>query len=263
MSAAIDGELEPGEEPQFSLHIKECRSCRHEYELERMTKNLIHNNVSRIKVPGAVVDSIRRQLEYDQKAPLPAEGFFSRLRQHPTRIGMLALAGAGAALLLLVITPSKSHRVHTQPRDSDIIHQAYNNFDDVLDGKIVPQISTDDPASVKAFLTSKCGCTFHVPQLKEFKLVGGLHSGREKGHTVQLIYEGNHDLLYVYEAKLHDVAKGDILHLSPGILAELKETGWYVDSHDPNCSLAIWLVDSTICCAIADINKEQLLASVK
>lgn len=264
MSAAIDGELGEAARSQFLLHIKECRPCRHEYELERMTKNIVRQSVAHAKVPASVAESIKLHIGKQQKTFPSIDEFIGSLRRHPSRIGMLALGGVGAVLLLMfIVSPSKSHHAHTQPRDANIIHQTYNNFDGVLEGNIIPQIATDDPASVTAFFKTKCRCGFNVPRLKDCKLVGGLHSGHNEEHTVQLIYERDKDLIYIYEAKLQDVADGFHLQLSPNILAELQQTGWYFESYQPDCSLAIWLVDSTICCAVADLNKDLLLASLK
>ena len=264
MSAAIDDELEANALSQFTQHIKECRSCRHEYELERMTKNIIQKNVAHTKTPSVVATTIRGRIGSESFLSLPSESLVRSLLQRPYRIGMLALGGVGIVLLLLFIfTPSKSHHTHTQPTDANIVHQTYNNFDRALEGKLVPEIASDDPATVKAFLTSKCGCNFNVPFLKKCKLVGGLHSEYNKEHVTQLVYKRDQDIVYLYQAKLQDVVEGNRLQLAPQIMNELQRTGWYFENHQPDCSLIIWLVDSTICCAVADISKDQLLASLK
>ena len=77
------------------------------------------------------------------------------------------------------------------------------------------------------------------------------------------MYKHDNKIIYMYQAKLCTVMGSACLHLPMEAKRELQQSGWYFENHSPNCSLVVWVVDSTVCCAIADINKEQLLACLK
>src|SRR5881296_2882101 len=106
MSAAIDGEIDQDLLSQFIRHIDTCRSCRDEYELERMTKNIVRQTFARAQMPAGLADAIKQRIARESWEAKPAEGFLSRLMRRPARAGILALAGAGAILLLFVLVPS-------------------------------------------------------------------------------------------------------------------------------------------------------------
>ncbi len=265
ISAEIDGELEQHHKPQLMHHINECRSCQNEYELERMTKNLIHQAVAPAKATPAVIAAVKQNIEHENQPAIAKrlQGLLRTVFGSSPRRGMLALGGAAVILLLFFIfSPSKSHHSHAQPSDANIIHQTFNNFDRVLNGSFVPEITTSDPNEARAFF-SKCGCKMKVPALKKASFVAVQHSFYNEEHVAQLVYKLGNDVIYLYEAKLQDVIEGNKLQLAPEIMEELQRTGWYMKNYKSDCSLVIWLVDSTICCAVADIKQEQLLASLR
>jgi hypothetical protein len=54
----------------------------------------------------------------------------------------------------------------------------------------------------------------------------------------------------------------DSLYLSNKIMHDRSQTGWYFENKIPNRTLALWLIDSTFCRAIADVDKQQLLTNL-
>jgi hypothetical protein len=178
---------------------------------------------------------------------------------------MVALGGVGAILLLLLYTtPGGSHHHnHTAPNDADVVHQTYNNFDAVLNGHIQPEIVTDDPRKISAFFSPMVDFKVHFPPMRSYKLVGALCSQYDGKCIAQLVYRSGEDVVYLYEVDLKTaMGDGRGAKISPAAVEELRQSGQYVENHLPNCSLAMWIVDSTLCCAVADINKDVLLASL-
>ena len=92
--------------------------------------------------------------------------------------------------------------------------------------------------------------------------MGGRCSEYANERIAHLLYQHKNDVIYLYQIKFHDSFTPGGLQLPHEVMSELQRTGWYFENGKPDCSLAIWITDSTICCAIADITKEQLVASL-
>jgi mycothiol system anti-sigma-R factor len=261
MSAIIDGEFDQLKLSTVTDHINECRSCRNEYELERMTKNIVHRVLTPAKAPTSLEASIRQALA-SERQPEASSGGFAKLFQRPARTTAFALGVAGLGLLLIMVIPARSHRSHAQPNDGNIVHQTYNNFDKVLNSSFASDVKSVDPNMLTTSL-SKCRCNLHMPILKQCQFVKGIHSLYKNDHIAEFVFARNNDPVYVYEVKLQDVIHAENSRMDPNVLKELMQSGWYFENHQPDCSLILMLVDSTIYCTVADMSKDQLLALLR
>ena len=99
--------------------------------------------------------------------------------------------------------------------------------------------------------------------MKRYTLVGGNSTRYQNEALAHLVYKHGNDIVYLYQAKYQDVLKGTTLNLPSDVIDELRRTGWYFENQIPDCSLIIWVEDSLICCVIADVTKDQLLASLQ
>ena len=264
ISAAVDGEIDRLVESHVNDHLTKCNKCRNEVELERMTKLVVHRNLQRVNASRTLAADILSQLAHEgsSEEKKPA-GWFDTLFGLLTWRTAFAVSGVLAIIVLLVLIPSRAHHSHTQPNDDNMLHQAYNNFDGILDGKIVPTVTSTDPSTVKAYFTSKAKFNVNVPHLRRCSLLGGIFSEYKHEGLAHVVYKHNNKIIYMYQAKLCTVMGSGCLHLPIDARNELQQSGWYFENHEPDCTLAMWVVDSTVCCAIADINKEQLMACLK
>lgn len=183
----------------------------------------------------------------------------------PFQKTIMALGGAIIVFtLLFILLPSESRHIHVVPNDGNILHQTYSSFDGIINGSIVPQISSDDPSAVKAYFTQKVNFNVSVPQLRSCRLLGGIFSNYNNQNVAQVIYKNGDDVVYLYEARFDSVMRGSALHLPQEAKDELQRSGWYVENHTPNCTLIVWKGDpTTICCAVAEMNKDRLLACLQ
>jgi hypothetical protein len=262
MSARIDGELDESALHKFTQHINECRECRNEYELEQLTKDIIQQVIPPTKAPNSVLAAVRKSIAEEAQAEFPVRPPQKVFAKRPNRTFMLALGLAGIAVVLFLITPMKSHRSHAQPVDENIVHQTYNNFDKVLNASFTPDARNND-ASMFTTSLSKCRCRLHMPMLKECKFVKGTHSTFNNDHVAEFVFQRNSDPVYVYEAKLQDVMTAGSPRMDSNVLQSLLTTGWYAESREKDCSMILHLVDSTVYCTVADMNKEQLFALLR
>ena len=223
ITPVIDGELEEDLRRKVDDHLAVCPRCRNEFELEKFTKIFVVQNLKKISTPQVLVSEITSQLNREFQRSIANEHWWSFLLQGPAWKPMLVVAGGLAVvLLIMIITRSDSHHAHTQPSDGNIIHQTYNNYDNVLDGKLVPEKTSEDPRVVKAYFATKTDFNVNVPRMKRCKLYGGFFSKYNDEQEAHLVYHHGRDKIYLLEAKLQSVVAGNSLHLPPGALAELK-----------------------------------------
>lgn len=267
ITASLDGQVEEGLRPALDTHLSSCPPCRNEAELERMTKMITKRSLPLITTPPNVAAHIAEMLLEEDRHPAKRKSEWSDIFSLPIRTTVLAMGGAAAIFAILIfLLPTKSTHLHAAPKDGNIIHQTYNDYDDLLQGSLVPQIASDDPGTVKAYLAKKADFNVDVPRLHHCTLMGAFSSQYNDECVAHVIYKHGTDVIYLYETRVDSVMNGEScsLNLPEEVKTQLKKTGWYVESHDPNCSLMIWLSDSkTLCCAMAEMDKDRLLACLK
>lgn len=264
ITAEIDGELAEQAKSQLQDHLRNCPNCLAEYELELSTKAFLKRRLQRVETPPLLRRQITAELAAQASARGSAGSWLRELVSHRSTRATLAL-GSTLALILafLLITPPKPRHLHTQPDDANIIHQTFNNFDGILNGNFAPQISSDDPAVLNTYFASRVNFKVNCPRHKRYKLLGGVCSHYNNEPVANVVYRNDQGVVYLYETNFRCVARGTRLNLPPHALSQLQATGWYFENPKPECTLVVWLIDSTICCAIADMTQDKLLAFLK
>ena len=263
VTPAVDGKLSIGVEAQLQEHFEKCHACRSEFELERITKRVLKQHLHLVPVPRALSARITAGLAAETSArPAPEFQIFKFLLQ-PTWRTLATVATAAVAILLFVLVPLKPQHSHARPLDGDVINQTYNNFSEVLKGGMVPAISSEDPSAVEKYIDSRVGFHAHVPKFKHCRLVGGVFSHYNDENVANVIYRQKDNLVYLYQARLGSVMAGRTLHIPDCAKKELLGGGYYFENQCPGCTLVLWVMDSTVCCAVADMDKPELLTVIK
>ena len=260
ITGAIDNELDPVSMGQLELHLLTCKQCRQEQELEQLTKAAIQRHATRVSVPASLRENILRQIAHEKPAHVSPWSSIVHYFQTPVRRTALATSFALAVILLFVSLPKHERHLHTQPNDGNIIHQTYNNFDEWVSGQNRPEFASSKPSEVKEFLATQVNFHVDVPPLSEFQLVGGACSQYGDDRIAQVVYRKKDAVIYLYETSLEGIMSDRSLSLPPQARSTLLQTGWYVENHAKNCTLLIWMKDSTVCCAMADMDKRALMA---
>ncbi len=259
VTPAVDGKLDLREESRLQEHFEQCQACRSEFELERITKRAFKLHMNRVPAPQALAERVRTQLSAETPAVSFPQFEIKKFLFQPTWRTFATAAGAIAVLLLIVMIPFKPQHSHARPVDDNIINQTYNNFGEVLKGTIVPGISSEDPSQVRSYMDPKVGFRTHVPLLKHGTLVGAVQAHYNNENVAHIIYRQKDNFIYLYQAKLQSVMEGRALRLPDSVKREILRTGWYFEKQCAGCTLMVWTVDSTMCCAIADMGKPELV----
>ena len=263
ISSAVDNVLEQGTRKDFDAHIKECVVCRTEFELESLTKRVLQRNVTHQPIPPDLAAKLTGQISAYGATVANPEGFswIWRWLTFPQWKPALALGIAGiAGWFLFTSLPLNSRHLHTSPNDNNIIHESFNNFDALLNGTLQPQVASNDPSVLRNFFAQTVSYEVNVPQMDECKLIGGMLSVCNGHKAAHVVYQHGRDVIYLYQVDFQEVLAGTVCILSPQAKEELLRTGWYVIADHPKCTLAMWVKGNTLCTAVADIEKNELIA---
>jgi hypothetical protein len=268
ITASLDDQIEVDERFSLDQHLSLCSKCRCEIELERFTKSVTKLHLPMMKTPPNVTARVSELISREEFSPRQRSiSIFQNMFTLPVRKTIFALSAAVAVFaMIFILLPKNGSHLHGNPRDGNIINQSYNNLDGILEGSLTPQIATDDPKALKAFFSEKATFNVSVPSLKNCSLVGAISSHYNDECVAQVIYKHGNDVIYMYETRIDSVMNGlsCSLNLPSEVKDQLRKTGWYIESHVPNCTLMMWQPDSiTLCCVVAEMNKERLWACLK
>jgi anti-sigma factor (TIGR02949 family) len=263
ISAAVDGRLPDTTRTAFHRHAEQCSACSRAFELERLTKQLVHARLKRIKVPGEVASGILERLD-GHRSPSFHPPVPGRIRSRPRSYAITAAATllAGVALFLLrdVGDRTRFDLALEGHQNKDIITQSRENYRAVLAGMIEAEAMSLRPQDLRDFFEGKTDFPVVVPAIRSASSVGGLLnqcSGRTLAH---LIYTHQRGPIYVYEVCWKTVRAGDpLLCLPSRIAAELVRVGRYVDTLPNGTTSYLWTHGATLCVAISSMPREEFL----
>lgn len=260
ISDSVDGELDPKFDSPLQSHLSRCRLCRFELSLVQGTKASVRKHVRRVNAPH----DLRRQVLGDiSAAGLSTAGRVGGMFGLTGWRIPLAFAGAlGIALVAFTILTKKAPHNHTRPFDGSVVTESFNSFDEVIEGRLTPGLKSEKPEEVRTFLEKRVHFRIQVPSMKEFRLVGGQYSAADDETTAHVIYEHDGHFIYISQTDARKLVGGTTRFIPAAALAELRRSGWFFAGNISDCNLAMWLDDSTLCTAVADMNRDLLVANL-
>lgn len=262
-TALADGELE-SESLKLELEslIESNDNFRMEYELQRFTKSIVKTKCIFQPSPEILKKKIAQKIKPNEALlPKPIEvikNIFSR--------PAFAIGGSLAIILIAVIL------IFYQRPDSDIIDfaseqtgsenifiQASSNFDNIMCGKLVPQIITDNPVNVQKFFLSK-GVKYAtlIPKINSWNIMGAVVSegaGEKFAHHVYSNKEGK--LVYVYQVDKSYVNKCKATRLSAHLMEYLDEGKCFVSISKDYVTL-MKKMDNNICAIVSNTSQNEI-----
>ena len=260
---AIDGSLPHNLENEFQAHLERCKPCRREVALEKLSKHMVRQSVKRVPTPRSIQSFVLQSLqrEYDQSF-VTHESWLARV--FPMRVAVPSMTGGIVAMVffLMVSTtsdPSFDQTAHLAP--NDLIHQTFDNFALVREGKMQPTMVSAPAESVGDFF-QKSNLQFgvHIPKISNCGWVGGLASECSGIKQAHLVYKVGSDWIYVFEVSDDDALYGTRVSLPLAAKRALTQSGWYTDPDHPDCNVVLWKTDEAVCVAVSTMKKGQLLA---
>ncbi|HTY12030.1 MAG TPA: hypothetical protein VMF88_13295 [Bacteroidota bacterium] len=257
ISEAVDKRLHAAAADSFAAHAGACRSCRNEFEMERLTKSIVHEKVRRQTVPGAVFDSVLA--EVDRLRPVSRNrpgSFWGEAFLNPAvALVALLLVAVGAVSLL-----QKDNAIPISS-NKNIISQSVNNYSAAMTGTLKPSLVSHDPDDIKDYLAKGTAFDVSVAYLDGCDWCGGILSDVDGVRLVHVVYKiGGEGLLYVYQVDMNEAMKGNKVGLPENAKASLTKTGWYFEQTPDRCNVVLWRHKNTLCAAVSKIDRSKMIA---
>jgi anti-sigma factor RsiW len=261
---SIDGQLDPSMKSALETHLSKCNLCRLEHALTLGSRSSVRRYMKRVDTPPVLRRQILRSLAADAapgaKPATRAAGFlgFTGWRIPLAFGGALALA-----LLTLFVLQRKPGHTHTKPFDGSVVTESFNHFDEVLDGRLQPDIRSNNPLVVQKYLAERVHFPVRMPPMRQFRLVGAHLTTADDETTAHVIYERDGEIVYVSLSDARSLLHSTHRFIPGPVLSAISGSGVYTTTGKlTDCTMAMWLSDSTLCTAIADIKQDLLLANI-
>jgi len=257
ISEAVDKRLHTPTFRNFTAHAGVCPSCRNEFEMELLTKSVLHAKVQRQSVPNNVYKSLQSAAE---KLRPSSRNWISALFGETFLNPAVALV---ALVLVAVGAVSLLQKNNAIPISSgkNIIAQSLNNYSAAMTGALKPTLVSHDPGDIKDYLAN--GTTFEVSvaALNDCDWCGGILSEIDGVRLVHVVYKiGGEGLLYVYQVDMKEALRGDKVGLPENAIASLEKTGWYFEQTPDLCNVVLWKHNNTLCAAVSKIGRDKMIA---
>ncbi len=260
---AIDGSLPNGVEEELQAHLNKCKPCRGEVVLEKLSKDMVRQNVKQIPTPRNIRSSILKslRLEFEQLEP-DQESWLASL--FPLRVVAPALAAGIVTTLFFLMVSTRVdplYQMTAHSSSNDIIHQSFANFALLQAGIMLPAMVTTVPESMGDFFRkSDLQFGVDIPKLRNCDWSGGSASECSGVKRAHLFFKIGSESVYIFEVSDDDALYGTQISLPLAAKRALAQSGWYTDPSHPDCNVILWKTDEAVCVAVSTMKKEQLLA---
>jgi anti-sigma factor (TIGR02949 family) len=265
ISSAADRYLSPREQEEFDRHADRCPPCRREFEMEVATKLVLRRRAHMVSVPPGLQQTILSRIRRETGSGIvKGEWWLSAHRRRHLVGPTLAFALAALGIALVVDRDSTPPDIGfpfsaASLGPDDVIGQSLRNFHGVLSGEIRPQLMSSSAEDLRRFFNGRTEFPVVVPDVREWKLVGGGMDEHRGSTLVHLVYECEGEYVYVYQACWNTVLTGKSLHLSPGATADLVRSGWFTRHGPRGDAVVAWTRGGALCVAVAHMDQDHLL----
>jgi hypothetical protein len=259
VSSVVDDCLDDKLLEEFKNHTRLCVKCKNLFELELLTKKFAKSKLKSFKVPGYLSEKIITQVNNHNKDSISVKKKQNRIINFPRNL-FIVTSGLAAVMLVFLLFSVKPQHSHHAPIDNNIIHQAYNNYDAVIEGTIIPTFETTDHRLLGDYFNKTTDHKINVPPLKRCSLTGGTVTEYSGKKIIHILYKNAECIIHCSLIDLNDFNNDKILTMDEGAMDSLKKNGWYFANDYKCCSVILWLKDNTLCTASAELDKDKLFA---
>jgi hypothetical protein len=259
VSSAVDNCLDEKIVKEFKTHTGVCSKCRNIYELEALTKRFAQSRLKPMPAPGYLNSRITSQILTAGLSGFSGQKKNNRIINVPKYI-FTATSLVAASILVVILFSVREFHLHTSPIDNNIIHQAYNTYDSVVEGRIIPAFETDCPIKLGSYFKNISNSAVTVPKLKGCSIVGGRVAEYSGKRIFHVFYKTAECVIHCSLVDFDLNHNHEALVLPDDAIDSLKKNGWYFANEHKCCSVIVWLKDNRLCTATAELQKEKLFA---
>lgn len=253
MSDAVDRRLEQSLEHPFLEHLGKCKNCRDEYEMERITKEVVRRRVPSVKAPVALSNHIVAELS----SVSSERSSLSGLQAFFTSRGLRYSLAAGFALLLILVGVNVLD--HRPDSYGDVLANTHKNYDAMRGGHLKPQMVAYEPDKVQKYFDDQASFNVMVPVISECAYIAGLISRLDGLQEAHILYKMDEETyLYCYQVDADKAIKDQMLSVPDEAMPMLTENKWYVKKMEDR-TVMLWVSGNTLCAAVSSMDESEMM----
>lgn len=263
ISAYIDGEVKDEQlEKEILSKINSDNDFAIEYRVHSLVKTLVKEKVAFKQTPVKVRAKILKSIGSTTKVQSEKNSFFVDLFEKPSFSFATAFVVILAVALIILNRPGlveKKDFSIEQLGSKNMFVQAMNNFNSIAEGKLLPQLTSQNADEIKNFFIDN-GVKYStlVPAVAEWNLLGAVVSedqGEKFAHHVYVSEDGK--LAYLFQVDESYLYAHEIISLSDDLIKYLDEGNCYTYESESSVTL-FTKMDNNICAIVSNGNPKEI-----
>jgi hypothetical protein len=263
VTALVDGEVTDASfKKEIFSTIESDKDFANEYKVQSFIKNLVKEKVVIQNTPDKVRVKIIRSIGSDTKKISAKKYFLSDLFEKPSFSFATAFVVVLAVVLIILNRPGtieKKDFAIEQMGNDNMFVQAKNNFNSILEGRLVPQLRSTSPEEIKKFFgDSGVKYMTMVPSIAEWSLLGAVVTDYKSKKFAHHLYIGKKgELAYLFQVDESYLYEHEIISLSDDLIKYLDEGNCYYYESEGTVKL-FTKMDNNICAIVSNGNPKEL-----
>lgn len=237
-AALVDNELlDEVLKKQVIKAMETDANLKYDYMVQSLVKNLIREKVRFQETPEKVRKRVLKKIQPKELRSNSESSLFSGFLYKPAFSFATAIVIVIAVILILMNRPGivePADFALEQLGEDNMFVQANNNFQSIIEGRLVPQLISSDPQEIKNFFESS-GVNYNtsIPESSRWELLGAVVSedkGEKFAHHVYSNEDG--ELVYLFQVDQSYLQSHEILNLTDDFLAYLEQGNCYTTVKD-------------------------------
>lgn len=259
----VDNELKNNllKEEVLSLINKDADAKR-EYELQRFMKSLVNSRCKFQSAPSALQQKIIKKIKPRELNSISLIDKIHQVLWNPA-------AAFTAAIIVIVLavffinnknsTQETYDLLSEQAGTDNMFIQAGANFENINNGKLAPQIISNNPEEIRHFfLENGVKYSALIPEMKDWKILGAVVSegaGEKFAHHVYTNQKG--ELIYIYQADKSYINHCEAIKLSQHLIDYLEKGNCFSNS-SKKCFTLMKKIGNNIFAIVSNAPKEEI-----
>ncbi len=258
ITALVDGELKDKDKKEkINSLVNESKELNVEYKIQSIIKNTVRSKIKVTETPAYLKENVLKQIinEIPQKQPETKKesskifGYFIK-----PAFALASVIFVFALVYVLSKGGDNFQEIAAQQQGANNMYvQALSNFQSIVEGRIQPQITSNDPEEIQNFFKQQ-GVKYntYVPNFDNWNLIGGVVSKDKEEILAHHVYKDSEGkLLYFYQADIGCFEKHGTLNLSEDLL-KMFEKGKPYKNNLNGKNILMWKYDGKILTAVSN-----------